>query len=57
MVFKVFDRDGDGQISKEELKAVFSGRKEKSELMRKFEEIWKVILSDFDQNNDGVIDF
>lgn len=57
IAFKIFDRDGDGQITKEEMKAVFSGGASKSELIQKFEQVWSEIMAEVDQNGDGQISY
>ncbi|CAD8137025.1 unnamed protein product [Paramecium octaurelia] len=47
-VFKLFDQDGNGQITIAELKKVMAGAAEKST-------VWKDLIKDFDQNGDGQI--
>ena len=48
--FNIFDVNGDGQISREELKQVFGGGS--SEVT---ESLWNEIITECDQNNDGHI--
>lgn len=51
--FKTFDADGNGKITKDELKAVFaSGKAGKAT-----EEVWEKIMADVDKNGDGEIDY
>ncbi|CAD8141489.1 unnamed protein product [Paramecium pentaurelia] len=47
-VFKLFDQDGNGQITIAELKKVMTGAEEKCTQ-------WKELIKDFDQNGDGQI--
>jgi Ca2+-binding EF-hand superfamily protein len=51
--FKVFDKDGDGKISREELKQVLTG----STSPLTGTPIWEAMMSGVDKNNDGEIDF
>jgi len=51
--FRVFDRDGDGKISKEEIALVLGDGDVASVAMRDIAELMK----DVDQNGDGEIDF
>ena len=52
--FHVFDADGDGQISKEELQNVFAKGAVASD---KGEEVWEEIMRGVDQDGDGVISY
>lgn len=45
--FKIFDKDGSGKLSLEEIKEVFGGDKES----------WKKVIEDVDLNKDGEVDF
>ena len=49
--FKMFDVDGDGAISPDELKIILGKGKNIKE------EVWKEIIADVDSNNDGQVDF
>lgn len=49
--FRAFDLDGNGTISKDELRTLLSGNHHYSE------EVWEGIVKEVDQNGDGVIDF
>jgi Ca2+-binding EF-hand superfamily protein len=51
--FKVFDKDGDGKITRAELKQVLTG----STTPITNTPIWNTIMNDVDKNNDGEIDF
>lgn len=51
MAFKAFDTDGNGTISKAELKAIFKGNEVISD------DVWQAIIQETDKNQDGVIDF
>ena len=53
----MFDRDGDGKITQEELKAVLGGENVQSGLPPS--ELQKIgeLMQEFDTNKDGVIDF
>ncbi len=53
MAFNLIDTDGNGEISKEELKSVFGG----GAVSSRPEEIWDQIMDEVDDNNDGVIAF
>ena len=53
IAFKMFDKDGNGQISMDELKAVFAS----GSASGKTEDVWQQIIASADTNNDGVIDF
>ena len=45
--FKIFDKDGNGRLSVEEIKEVFRGDKK----------TWKKVIEDVDLNKDGEVDF
>ena len=45
--FKIFDKDGNGRLSVEEIKEVFGGDKK----------TWKKVIEDVDLNKDGEVDF
>lgn len=47
-VFKMFDKDGDGKISRLELQTIMSG-------MKIDDEEWKKILEECDRDKDGEI--
>ena len=49
--FRAFDLDGNGTISKDELRTMLGGNKHYSD------EVWEGIVKEVDQNGDGVIDF
>ena len=52
----MFDIDGDGQITKDELKKVFSGGGY-SELLKRFEKVWLGILAEVDTDGNQEINF
>ena len=54
--FKIFDVDGDGQISKEELKSVFKGNS-LAKVVEKFEHLWDEICSQVDTDGNHEISF
>ena len=51
--FRMFDTDGDGSISREELKAVFGG----GHVNQRDEAVWDEIMAEVDKNQDGEISF
>lgn len=51
--FKMFDADGNGSISKEELKLVFNG----GHVSQRGEQVWDEIMAEVDKNNDGEISY
>lgn len=51
--FKTFDIDGNGKITKDELKAVFAAGQASSAT----NETWESIMRDVDKNGDGEIDY
>ena len=48
--FRMFDKDGDGSINKEELKKVFKQ-------IKCDEEVWEELMKEVDKDNDGEINF
>jgi calcium-dependent protein kinase len=50
IAFKMYDIDGSGTISKDELKAIFGKQKEYGD------EFWENMIREVDKNGDGVID-
>ena len=53
IAFKMFDQDGNGTLSMDELKSVFAS----GSASGKTEEVWQQIIASADTNKDGVIDF
>ena len=49
----MFDADGDGTVTKDELKSVFGG----GHVSQRGEDVWDEIMDEVDKNNDGVISF
>jgi calcium-dependent protein kinase len=49
--FSIFDKDGDGSISKEDLKQVFGDRR----ALTRGESVWDEIMAEVDKNQDGKI--
>ena len=49
----MFDTDGDGTVTKDELKEVFGG----GHVSQRGEAVWDEIMNEVDKNNDGVISF
>ena len=49
IAFKMFDQDGNGVISKDELKSVFHGGNEEDE------QLWEYIIEEVDKDNDKMI--
>ena len=45
--FNIFDKDGSGKLSVDEIKNIFGGT----------EEQWKKVISEIDLNKDGEVDF
>jgi Ca2+-binding EF-hand superfamily protein len=52
----MFDLDGNGSITKEELKHVFSGGNQ-SALLQRFEKVWISILAEVDTDGNQEIDY
>ena len=55
IAFNIFDKDGNGYISKEEIRAVFHGGMCQAALEDGDEAIWDQIMSEVDRNQDNVI--
>ena len=53
-VFALLDQDGNGKITKDELKCMFGGGDETKE---RGEEMWDKIMDEVDKNRDGEIQF
>ena len=49
--FKIFDKDGGGTVSSQEIKEVLGIGSEISE------EVWDKVMNEVDENGDGDIDF
>ena len=54
IAFDMFDADGNGSITKEEMNAVFSGS---SAITTDFTALWKEILEGADKNGNGTLEF
>ena len=52
-VFNLFDADGDGSITCEEIKMVFRG----GAVVQKDEAVWEQIMAEVDVNRDGLISY
>lgn len=51
----MFDSNGDGQISKEEMEHVFAGGY--SQISKDFQTVWNQICKEADTNNDGQLSY
>ena len=49
--FNMIDANGDGELTKDELKAVFGG----GHVSQRGEQVWDDIMKEVDHNSDGVI--
>lgn len=49
--FRLFDKDGDGYLTSDELQEVFNPGKQKDI----DDQVWKDLIKEFDQNGDGKI--
>ena len=56
IAFKMFDLDGNGSITKDELRQVFGGGGE-SDLLHRFEKVWMKILEEVDTDGNQEIDY
>ena len=50
LAFKMFDKDGSGDISVDEIKRIFNG------VHLEDDHLWRKIIDDVDSNGDGLID-
>ena len=57
ITFKIFDSDGNGKISVEELKAIFSGGTLVNEDSEETKSVWLKIMQEVDTDNDGNISY
>jgi len=57
IAFNLFDKDGNGVISKEEIRLVFHGAMCQTALEDADEQIWDQIMSEVDKNNDNLISY
>ena len=55
IAFNLLDKDGNGQISKDELRAAFQGAACQSGDTADDESLWNQIMAEVDQNNDELI--
>ena len=53
IAFKMFDQDGNGTLSMDELKSVFASGSASGQT----ESVWQQIIDSADTNKDGVIDY
>ena len=53
--FKILDTNGDGQITKAELKAKFGSVEKDKVNLEKEDLMWKEIMEEVDKNKDGII--
>ena len=57
IAFEIFDKDGNGQISKDEIRAVFHGGLCQAALENGDEGLWDQIMAEVDRNNDNLISY
>ena len=55
IAFDIFDKDGNGFISKDEIRAVFHGALCQAALEEGDENLWDQIMNEVDRNQDNLI--